>query len=60
MYLKAMTVFMKKLRDGQSIEQLREETHDLIQKNKGNISKVEAGLQQQTNDLAEKIKDLQK
>ena len=55
-----MTVFMKKLRDGQSIEQLREETHDLIQKNKGNISKVEEGLQQRTNDLAEKIKDLQK
>ena len=55
-----MTVFMKKLRDGQSIEQLREETHDLIQKNKGNILNVEERLQQQTKDLAEKIEDLQK
>ena len=37
---------MKKLKDGQQVEQLRDETIELIHKNKGNINKVEQGLQE--------------
>lgn len=60
LYLKSLTVFMKKLKDGQQVEQLRDETIELIHKNKGNINKVEQGLQEQTDVLKEKIVDLQK
>ena len=49
---------MKKLKDGRQIDQLRDEVIELIEKNKGNIDKVEKGLQEQTDVLKERILDL--
>ena len=57
-YLRSMTVFIKGLRDSQSVGQLREETHDLIKNNRVNITNIEDNFNSQQKKMANKLKDI--